>query len=129
MAQTSAEQALKLPLWFVKCCRWFWKKKWRVWGLIGSTIISLLIWFIGVVLTTTTTEWQTFPLRGVIDFLTRNAVLYFSVLFVLFVILLFFTLVAYIVSHIPETLLPSVRQDEKRKSEQRQLEEGNEQKR
>ena len=127
MVEASPERVLKLPLFFISLCRWFWDKKWRVWGLIGGKIFSVLLWCIGFVLVTTADNWKTVPLRGVIDYFARNAVVYTSGLIILFLILLFFTFVSYVISHIPEASLPVAWQEEKRRKEKQQSERNREQ--
>lgn len=122
MAETSTEQVLVLPLWLIYLCRWFWAKKGRVWGLIGSKAAALLIWLCGVALVTAAPNWQVLPLRRSIDVLARNAVLFSALILFLFFFLLAFTFISYIISHIPEASLPEAWQAEKRKREQTKAE-------
>jgi hypothetical protein len=124
MAQIPVEKMPKLPFWFVKLCSWFWEKQTRMWWLIGGKIFTVMVWLIGLLLVTSGETLKTWPLKGVIDGIARNGIIYTLILLLLLIILLFLTIISYIVSHIQILLQPQAfLQEDQQKKEYKKQEE------
>lgn len=123
MAQIPVEKMPKLPLWFKLCC-WFWEKQPRMWWLMGGKIFTVMVWLMGLLLVTSGETLKTLPLKGVIDDIAGNWIIYTLILVLLFVVLLSLTIISYIVSHIQTLLQPqtSSQEDQQEKEYQKQEE-------